>query len=258
PRSEWSRLIDVSKLPAGVGPKTVGGGLCPGSACAPGDCKTCWETCGSCPSAEDIYGCPKTGQWALTFDDGPSPYTRTLLDTLDRLKVKVTFFFLGGHVAQYPDIVKRAYDAGHIVASHTWSHPHLSSLPNDQLIAEIKATENAIFNATGARPALIRPPYGEADERVKAVFKQLGYRSVMWNMDCTDYAVLAAKQDSAKIFQAFQNALTKPTGLNFKNDAGFISLQHDIFSESVDMEERIVSLLREKGHVLTTVAECAG
>ncbi|RKP26269.1 hypothetical protein SYNPS1DRAFT_4966, partial [Syncephalis pseudoplumigaleata] len=254
----WTKLVDASKLPAGVGPKAVGSGMCGAITCGPGDCKRCWETCGTCPEGPDIYGCSQAGQWALTFDDGPSPHTSLLLDILDRLKVKATFFFLGSSVAQRPEVAKRAYEAGHLIASHTWSHPHLMSIPDDQIIAEVKMSEEAIFNATGVRPAYIRPPYGEADERVKAIFKQLGYRAVMWNMDCRDYAVVDAKQDPSLILQAFQDAFVKPTGLNPKKDPGIVSLQHDLFLESVSMEDRIINAIRDNGRTLHTVAECVG
>ncbi|KAI9599146.1 hypothetical protein BDF19DRAFT_401498 [Syncephalis fuscata] len=257
-RSDWTKLVDPSKLPAGVGPKAVGSGVCASAVCGPGDCKKCWESCGTCPEERDVYGCSKSNQWALTFDDGPSPNTSVLLDILDKLKIKVTFFFLGSNVVQYSSVVKRAYDAGHLIASHTWSHPHLMSLPDDQIISEVKMSEEAIFNVTGTRPAYIRPPYGEADERVKAIFKQLGYRAILWNMDCKDYAVVETKQDTSKILQAFQDAFVKPTGLNSKNDPGFISLQHDLYLESVNLEDKIASLIRDKGFALTTVAECVG
>ncbi|KAI8054571.1 hypothetical protein BDF22DRAFT_619129 [Syncephalis plumigaleata] len=257
-RTDWTGLVDPSKLPVGVGPKAVGSGICANIACGPGDCKKCWESCGTCPEERDIYGCSKANQWALTFDDGPSPHTESLLDILDKLKVKATFFFLGSSVAQRPSVAKRAYDAGHLIASHTWSHPHLMSIPDDQIIAEVKMSEEAIFNATGVRPAYIRPPYGEADERVKEIFKQLGYRAIMWNMDCRDYAVVEGKQEPGQILQAFRDAFVKPTGLNPKNDAGFISLQHDLFQESVNLEEQIIGLIRDSGRTLHTVAECAG
>ena len=65
---------------------------------------------------------------ALTFDDGPSQYTSTLLDGLAARGVKVTFFMQGCNAENYPNVVKRAYQEGHQIASHTYNHPDLTSL----------------------------------------------------------------------------------------------------------------------------------
>ncbi|KAK9686239.1 chitin deacetylase [Basidiobolus ranarum] len=140
----WVNRYDLSSVPD-VAPRPVGSGTCPTSRCGPGDCENCWETCGNCALPDEIYGC-QAGQWALTFDDGPSQYTAQLLDILAAANVKATM--IGTNAIQFPDVVKRAYDEGHQIASHTWSHPHLMSLSNKQIVAEVKATEDALFNIT--------------------------------------------------------------------------------------------------------------
>lgn len=246
---------DLSGIPAGA-VRAVGSGVCANVQCGPDVCDRCFETCGNCPTADDIYGCPKAKEWALTFDDGPSQYTGELLDTLKKTNVTAAFFVMGGHVAKYASFVKRAHAEGHLIASHTWSHPHLMSLTNEQVIAEIKMTEDAIVSAIGVRPKYIRPPYGEADARIKGIFKAFGYRNVLWNMDTTDYATLSAGQDKAKIYQSFVDSQTKDTGLNAKNDPGFISLQHDVYQDSINQEETIISYLRQQSHNLVSIATC--
>jgi len=214
-------------------------------------------TC-NCPHTEDIYGCPGDKIWALTFDDGPSQYTPQLLDILKQNGIKATFMVIGGQAKQFPDNLKRAYSEGHVIGSHTWSHPHLMSLTNEQIIAEIKATEDTIFSIIGIRPRYIRQPYGEADVRVKAIFKAHGMQDLLWNMDTTDYAVLSAKGDPNAIYQAFQKALTTDTGLNPFKNPGFISLQHDIFLESIKQAPKIIDMLKGKGFQFQTVPQCRG
>ncbi|ORX83509.1 glycoside hydrolase/deacetylase [Basidiobolus meristosporus CBS 931.73] len=214
----WVSQYDLSSVPD-TAPRPVGSGTCPDSQCGPGDCENCWETCGNCPLADDIYGC-QTGQWALTFDDGPSQYTSELLDILASANVKATFQIIGSNAVQYPDVVKRAYDEGHQIASHTWSHPHLMSLSTEQIVAEVKATENALLNITGAVPAYIRPPYGEADDRVKAIFKAMGYHTLLWNMDTLDWDISDKNESASLILDSFKSAIINGTELNAHNDRG--------------------------------------
>ncbi len=116
--AKWLKDVDLSKIPK-LPVRAVGSGICPESNCDGDDNDRCFESCGNKPSQDDIYGCPKDHEWALTFDDGPSKYTNELLDYLDKEDIKATFCVMGSHVQEYPDVLKRAYQAGHQIASHT-------------------------------------------------------------------------------------------------------------------------------------------
>jgi peptidoglycan/xylan/chitin deacetylase (PgdA/CDA1 family) len=223
---EWLKYVDMSSVP--MNPiRAVGSGVCPESKCDGIDNDPCFESCGNTPSPDDIYGCPQDHNWALTFDDGPSNYTNELLDILDRENVKATFCVMGAHVEQYPEVLKRAYESGHQIASHTYSHPHLMSLTNEEIIYEVKATEEAIEKVIGIKPHYIRPPFGEADVRVKALLKSMGYKVLLWNVDPTDYDVYMLRNVSTLIQGSFKMAVQgNDTGLNLHEDPGFISLQH--------------------------------
>lgn len=224
----WLDMVDVSRVPD-LPIRPVGSGVCENATCDGDENKDdrCFESCGNNPTSEDVFGCPRDHTWALTFDDGPSNYTEHLLDILDEHNIKATFCVMGAHVEKYPEIVKRAYEAGHQIASHTYSHPHLMSLTNEQIIYEVKATEEAIQNAIGIKPRYIRPPFGEADDRVKGLLKAMGYKVLLWNVDPTDYDVYMMADHSTRIRSAFKNASSGiDTGLNLHEDPGFISLQH--------------------------------
>lgn len=226
---QWLQVVDLSQVP-NLPVRPVGSGVCPNSACDGSDNDLCFESCGNDPAPDDIFGCPEDHQWALTFDDGPSNYTLDLLNLLAKEDVKATFCVMGAHVEQYPDILKKIYEAGHQIASHTYSHPHLMSLTNDEIINEVKATEKAIEKVIGIRPRYIRPPFGEADRRVKALFKAMGYKMLLWNVDPTDYDVYMLRDASSKIQGSFRMAAQgNDTGLNLHEDSGFISLQHGKF-----------------------------
>lgn len=74
--------------------------------------------------------------------------------------IKATFFVVGSRVLQRPEVLKRVYQEGHDIGIHTWSHPYLSSLSNQQIVAEIMYTSQAIKDVIGVTPKYMRPPFG--------------------------------------------------------------------------------------------------
>ncbi|KAI7904350.1 uncharacterized protein BX663DRAFT_542019 [Cokeromyces recurvatus] len=253
----WLEGLDLSLIKGSVRP--IGSGICKNAKCDGNDNEDCFESCGNMASPDDIYGCLMDKTWALTFDDGPSNFTTDLLDALDKTNVKVTFCVMGAHAKMYPDIIRRAYQSGHQIASHTYSHPHLMSLTNEEIVYELRATEEAIQAAIGIKPLYIRPPYGEADSRVKAIFKQMGYKTLMWNVDPTDYDVHELKDGPQRIQRVFDSLSNGSyNSLNANNDLGFISLQHDLYKTSIDQVPKIIKSLQNKGYQFMTAAECIG
>jgi hypothetical protein len=103
-----------------------------------------------------IGDCPK-GLWGLTYDDGPSDVSPELYDFLKTTNQKATLFMIGSNVIKYPATVKRAFDEGHEIAIHTWTHSYMTTLSNDRIVAELKWTELAIQQITGRSPRLFRP-----------------------------------------------------------------------------------------------------
>src|SRR5882724_2957395 len=105
---------------------------------------------------------------AMTFDDGPSAkLTPKLLDLLAAHHIKATFFVIGENVVEHPEIVARAAHEGHEIGNHSWSHPYLAKMSDEGVRRELQRTEDAIKSATGARPTLLRPPYGSITARQK-------------------------------------------------------------------------------------------
>ncbi|QWQ32231.1 polysaccharide deacetylase family protein [Candidatus Minimicrobia naudis] len=106
---------------------------------------------------------PNTGNKviALTFDDRPGPYTAHLLDILDQHGAKgPPFFLIGSKVSSQANVVRSIHARGHQLGNHSWSHPELPKLPVDQIAGEIDRTNEAIRQATGVKPSILRPPYG--------------------------------------------------------------------------------------------------
>lgn len=117
--------------------------------------------------AKDTMNCSTLNQWvlhyffklkAVTYDDGPSPLTLTVLKELSNRKIKATFFVIGSMVLKYPDILIETFKAGHEIGIHTWSHNSLVTLTTDQIIAEIMWTAKIIREVIGYTPRLVRPP----------------------------------------------------------------------------------------------------
>ena len=104
---------------------------------------------------------------ALTFDDGPGPYTRRLLEGLAKRGVKATFFMLGQQAENYDVTAGLVRDAGHQIASHTYDHPQLSKKTDSQVTWQISHTADILNRITGyGTHYLVRPPYGDYNSRV--------------------------------------------------------------------------------------------
>ena len=123
---------------------------------------------------------------ALTFDDGPGPYTsRYAFKILRQAKARATWFLVGRLISSYPSIPKRELAFGPL-GDHTWTHPYLPGLSFGQIAQEIASTQNAIEKASGRPVTLFRPPYGARDARIDAEAKSLGMLQVLWSIDSLD------------------------------------------------------------------------
>jgi peptidoglycan/xylan/chitin deacetylase (PgdA/CDA1 family) len=180
---------------------------------------------------------------ALTFDDGPSEkLTPRLLDLLAQHHIHATFFVIGENVVQHPEIVKRAAREGHEIGNHSWSHPNLAKMADDGVRSQIKRTEEAITGATGARPILLRPPYGSLTSHQKRfIHDELGYQIVLWDVDPLDW-----KRPGPSVVT---NRILKET------HPGSIVLSHDIHPGTIEAMPATLNELEAKGFQFVTVSE---
>jgi len=127
----------------------------------------------------------------ITFDDGPSPYTKAILDTLDKYKVKAIFFLVGKNIEKYPDEVKEIYKRGHIIGNHSYSHsPFLIFKDYKTIRNEIDSTNKLIEKLTGFKPDLFRPPYGRYSYIMDSVIRDLNMKVILWDNDSEDWKIL--------------------------------------------------------------------
>lgn len=123
---------------------------------------------------------------ALTFDDGPGPYTPLARKWLKRYGVEATFFLVGRNVQPYATQARDERRGGYALGDHSWSHPVLPNLSADEIAHQLGDTQKAILGATGTRVQLFRPPYGAHDARVDAEAQRLGMAEILWNVDSRD------------------------------------------------------------------------
>jgi peptidoglycan/xylan/chitin deacetylase (PgdA/CDA1 family) len=126
---------------------------------------------------------------ALTFDDGPSPYTPRILNVLARLHARATFFVIGQQAKAYPRLVRRELAAGMEVGSHSYSHPYqppFDRQPHAMILQEIERGRSVVADL-GRPPTLFRPPGGSFSPYVVEAAGSFGERIVLWNVDPTDW-----------------------------------------------------------------------
>src|SRR5436189_1073022 len=180
---------------------------------------------------------------AMTFDDGPSAtLTPKLLDILATHQIKATFFVIGENVAEHPEIVARAAREGHEIGNHSWSHPNFGKMSDDGVRSQLQRTDDAIKSATGARPTLLRPPYGSITAREKRwINDQFGYQVILWDVDPYDW-----KRPGPSVVR---NRILKETR------PGSIVLSHDIHPGTIEAMPSTFDELEGKGFKFVTVSE---
>lgn len=180
---------------------------------------------------------------ALTFDDGPGPYTGRLLDCLQKNKAKATFFLVGGNVPSYGSTVKRMADLGMELGNHSYNHVKLTTLTASAIRSEIENTNRNIRNAAGKSPTLCRLPYGDGHKN-SYVLNALGMPSVFWSIDPRDWANVGNPQHT--INEVLNNV-----------KSGDIILMHDVHLSTVQAAEKIIPELKRRGYQMVTVSQLA-
>ena len=217
------------------------------------NCSNCPDDCGSCLPNTIYTKCENNLEYALTFDDGPSPATNDLLDILQNKSAPATFFVVGEMIIQNNTILKRIINDGHIVLVHTYDHRNLSSLSSDDITREIYFNEMIIRQNECKRiPRLYRPPYGEYNNLVDEITTNMGYQNVLWNLDTLDW------QDVAKINGTDIIVNRTKFLIDDLYPTGIIHLQHDLVNTSIQSVPEIIDYIRSKGYKIVSLDKCLG
>jgi peptidoglycan/xylan/chitin deacetylase (PgdA/CDA1 family) len=140
--------------------------------------------------SEAVHGDPATGVIALTFDAGTEGggAAQQVLDILRERGLHVTFFLSGHWVDHNPELAQQIVADGHEVANHSYDHPDLTHLSDDQIVWELDYTDQVVsdYMDTHTRP-YFRPPFGARNRRVLDVAAASGFRSIYWSLDSGDW-----------------------------------------------------------------------
>ncbi|MEH2150378.1 polysaccharide deacetylase family protein [Nostoc sp.] len=181
---------------------------------------------------------------ALTFDDGPWPEsTAQVLDILKKNQIKGTFFLIGQNVKNYPGLVKREIAEGHVIGNHTWHHWY--QFLNPQAAAyEIDHTADLIYQVTGIKTNLFRPPGGIMHNGVASYARNNKYAIILWSSDSVDYSRPAVPKLINNVFRR-----AKPGGIVLMHDGGGNR------SKTVQALPEIIANFRKQGYRFVTIPE---
>jgi peptidoglycan-N-acetylglucosamine deacetylase len=189
-------------------------------------------------------GTPRKREVALTFDDGPGPYTLPILSVLERFHVKATFFEIGREVRAYPSLTARLTQAGMVIGDHTEEHLPMALLGASAQASELDEAANAIQAAGAPRPLLFRPPYGSFAATTLRLLRERDMVMVLWTVDTSDYERPGMRRI---IYTALSGA--RPGAIILFHDGGGNR------SQTVAGLPRIIARLHQRGYQLVTVPE---
>lgn len=180
---------------------------------------------------------------ALTFDDGPGPYTERLLNEMKKRDVKATFFVLGNRVDRYPELIKRMEAEGHTIGNHSYDHSNLTKLSYENVRKNMERTAEKVEKLVGHKPEVMRCPGGACNSNVKKYAKAAGIPIIYWGVDTRDW-------ESRNV----DAIMKKSFGKGGITD-GSIVLMHDIHQPSVEAAIKMMDRLIDEGYTFVTVPE---
>lgn len=182
---------------------------------------------------------PKKKHVALSFDDGPHHLvTPRVLDILAKYNAHATFFVLGNRAGDYPELIRRMIQEGHEVGNHSWSHPRFSDLSQQEIKTQIGKTDQEIAKTVNYDVSLVRPPYGEINDRVQSA---VDGPIVNWSVDTCDWK----SRNPQSILEEVQRQV----------EDGAIILMHDIYPSTADGLDKVLNWLGEQGYQVVTVGD---
>lgn len=171
------------------------------------------------------------GNVALTFDDGPSKYSKQIADILKEYQVGGTFFYVGQNVKKHPDVVQYIHSNGYSIGSHSMQHVNFKRLSYKEQQRDLLKTKELIEGITSEPSVLFRPPYGAYDKKTTALMKNYNHKMVLWDIDPEDWK----GHSSNKIFHHVRNS----------DPSGSIILLHES-QEVVDALPKIIEYLQKQ------------
>ncbi|KAF8524654.1 carbohydrate esterase family 4 protein [Hysterangium stoloniferum] len=182
-------------------------------------CSSSW----GCRQPDDEWDAPD-GHLAIGFDDGPSEGSPLLYPFLQQHNIQATHFMIGYNILNGYDMFHEAYAILQSFLVHTWTHPYMTTLSNVQIVAQLGWTLQIISDSTGGRvPRYWRPPYGDSDNRVRAIAKQVfKLTQINWNHDSEDWTMATNATSLQQVEAAISGWYAGP------KTPGLVILEHEL------------------------------
>ena len=164
-----------------------------------------------------------------------------ILKILEENNVKITFFMVGDWIEKFPESVKKINEAGHEIASHSDTHPHVNNLSYEENIEEIEKSNDKIEKITGNRTKIYRAPYGEYNDTVVKAAQDKGYYTIQWNLDTLDYTGITGNEMWNR--------------LKDKIKGGDIILSHNGTKHTAESLDMLLKNIKEKGLEVVTISD---
>lgn len=164
-----------------------------------------------------------------------------ILEVLKNNDVKITFFMVGEWIDKYPDEVKKIYEAGHEIGSHSNTHPHVNNLSSEKNLEEIKLSVSKIEKITGNQTKLYRTPYGEYNDTVIKTATENGYYPIQWDVDTLDYEGKTGDEMWGRIKGKIKN--------------GSIILSHNGTKHTAESLDMLIKNIKSKGFEIVKVSD---
>ena len=164
-----------------------------------------------------------------------------ILKILQDNQTKITFFMVGDWIDKFPEAAKKIHEAGHEIASHSNTHPHVNKLTYEKNIEEIEKSNDKIEKITGKRTKIYRAPYGEYNDTVIKAAQDKGYHTIQWNLDTLDYTGLTGEE----MWKRLEGKIKEEN----------IILSHNGTKHTADSLEQLLKNIKEKGLEVVKVSE---
>ncbi|KIK92445.1 carbohydrate esterase family 4 protein [Paxillus rubicundulus Ve08.2h10] len=199
----------------------------------------CWWTFDQCTTPKlaglspDLSVVPEPNTLGYGFDDGPNCSHNAFYDYLQENDQKATMFYIGSNVLDWPLEAQRGLADGHELCVHTWSHRYMTALTNEEVFAEFYYKSltllqmQAIKLVAGVTPTCWRPPFGDVDDRVRAIAKAMGLRTIIWQYDSNDWRAGTGNITDADVDANYDTLITRVQNGSF-NTEGTIMLTHEL------------------------------
>lgn len=192
-----------------------------------------------------VTGDTQTKQVILSFDDGPHPLSKAVVEILDRVGVKAHFMQVGIHVKMFPEITKLIASSGHSIGNHSWDHSEFTKLSFEDQVKQISDTNRIILETIGWIDPFFRYPYGATTAEMNQFLKDHSEANFLWSVDTNDWKKINADKSVRTNAQVIQETLDQLD----QRGRGLV-LFHDVHARTIELLPTFLKRLYEKGYTV--------